>query len=203
MHLQLTKGIFITATGTGVGKTFLACAIARRLRQKGVDVGVMKPVVSGGISDTLALKRAAQAKEGLDLISPIRYKKPLAPYSASFLEKKKFSLKKALSAYRKIRKSHSCVIVEGSGGVRVPLSPSLEMADLMVHFQLPVIVVVSAKLGTINHTLLTLDYLSRKKIKVLGIVLNFYDPRSIVDRTNLKFFQDKKIPILAVLPSEK
>lgn len=194
-------GIFITGTGTGVGKTFVACAIARSLVKRGMDVGVIKPVATGGLrsKDALLLKEASQSKDSLSLINPICYRTPLAPYSAAQLEKKNFSLKKVLSSYRAIHKSHDFVIVEGVGGVCVPLSKNLEVTDLILKMGLPTIIIASSKLGTLNHTLLTYRYLIQHKVKVLGVVLNYYHSKNLVDRSNLKFFQQKGIPILATV----
>lgn len=205
------KGLFITGTGTEVGKTVVSCGIARLLANNGVKVGVMKPVASGCETkksgqkiklislDALLLRKASRCELPIEMINPICFKNPLAPYSASRLEHKKVSMKKIVSAFKQIVMQNSFVIVEGVGGVRVPLTNRFEVADLILKLQLPTIVVASAKLGTLNSTLLTLDYLKRKKIQVSGIVLNFFDGRNIVDRANLDYFRENKIPILAAL----
>lgn len=218
MKLELPKklsGVFITGTGTEVGKTYVSCLLARDLARRGVSVGVMKPVASGAMrmkiggkirrvsEDALRLKEAAQCGADLSLINPILYKNPLAPYSASWEEGKKFNLKKILAAYRALRKKYSVMIVEGVGGAAVPLDAKTDVADLMRAFKLPAVVVASAKLGTLNHTLLTLEYLRRKKVKVLGVILNHYDANQTVDDTNLRFFRGKKIPVLATIPPER
>ena len=206
------RGIFVTATGTGVGKTLISCGIARYLKNNGTDIGVMKPVASGGVwrkignkkllvsEDTLLLKGAAKSQDKIELINPICFKVPLAPYSASLLEKRSFSIEKILSAFREIKNRHSFTIVEGIGGVSVPLSNTLSVSDLIQKMNLPALVVTSAKLGTLNHTHLTLEHLAGKKIKVLGIILNFFDPKNLTDKSNLDFFKRKKIPVLATLP---
>ena len=199
------KGIFITATGTGVGKTFLSCAVARFLADRGTDVGVMKPFASGGIvsEDALLLKKASRCDDPLDWINPVCFKESLAPYPASLIEKKRISMGEVLRVYKKIRARHPFVAVEGIGGVRVPLLENFEVADLILKMDLPAVVVSSAKLGALNHTLLTWDYLNRRKVNVIGIVLNFFDPGGIADRTNLDYFKRKKIPVLAVLAGIK
>ncbi|MBI2119360.1 MAG: dethiobiotin synthase [Elusimicrobia bacterium] len=205
------KGLFVTATGTGIGKTFVSCLLASTLKNLGIEVGVMKPFASGGIykrvdktrrlvsEDALKLKKAAASLDPLSLINPICFKAPLAPYSASILAGKRVPLNKVFDSYQNILDSHGFTIVEGIGGVRVPLAPNFELADLILRMNLPALVIVSSKLGTLNHTLLTLDYLKRKKIRVLGIVLNFFNKRDLVDRQNLNFFKKAKIPILAAL----
>ncbi len=202
------KGIFVTGTGTEVGKTFVSCAIARSLVQRGVNVGVMKPVASGGVwkniegkrqlvsEDAILLKFASHSKDPLSLINPICYQHPLAPYSAAKLERKTFSLNLILSAYKKIQQAHDFVIVEGIGGICVPLSKNLEVTDLIKKFKLPVIIVASSKLGTLNHTLLTYRTLTQNKIKTLGVIMNHYNPKGLTDTTNLKILLEKRIPIL-------
>ena len=205
------KGIFVTATGTETGKTVVSCAIARFLKSRGADVGVMKPAASGGAvrsgkivsEDAVLLKEASMSHDDLGLINPVCYKLPIAPYSASLTEKNKFSLKRVIACYKTIARRHDFVVVEGVGGVRVPLSNGLEVSDLILRMGLPVVVAVSAKLGTINHTLLTLEHLANKKINVLGVVVNFYDAKKIADRSGLLYLKSKKIPILAVIPENR
>lgn len=119
------KGVLVTATGTEVGKTFVACQIARALKEKNIDVGVMKPVSSGNREDARLLKETSGSKDPLSLINPLHFKNPLAPYIASTLEKKSFSVKKVLACHQKIVQKHSFTIIEGIGGVAVPLSKKL------------------------------------------------------------------------------
>ena len=192
-------GLFITATGTETGKTLVACGIARMLANLGEKVAVMKPVSSGGIEDAVNLKSAAQSHDSLALINPCRFKNPLAPYCASYVEKNKFSKSSILRAYRQINRNRTFVIVEGIGGVRVPLTKNYESSDLIRDLNLPAIVVSHAGLGTLNHTLLTLEHLTRKKIKTLGIILNFFDENSLTHQTNLRFLKGKS-KILACIP---
>lgn len=204
------KGIFITATDTAAGKTLVACGLARFLKRVGVDVGVMKPVASEGLvrkkvlisRDALLLKKAARCSDDLELINPCCYKNPLAPCTAAYLEKKQFSFKKIKHACRQLRSRHSFMILEGIGGVQVPLDGKLEVADLILKMKYPVLVVASAKLGTINHTLLTLSYLQKKGIEIFGVVLNFFNPNDLVHKTNLIFFKKKRIPVSALLPEK-
>lgn len=201
--MKLPVGVFITATDTEIGKTMVACGIARFLSDSGIDVGVMKPISSGGTKDAKFLKIAARTDDSLEIVNPICFKNPLAPYSASRIEKKKFLLKNVLFSFRKITAAHDFTVAEGIGGVRVPLNDKHEVADLISVTRLPAIVVSSAKLGTLNHTLLTLDYLKKRRIKVLGIVLNFFNKNLLVHKTNLRFFKDKGIPVLAAFPTNK
>lgn len=199
----MSKGIFVTGTGTEVGKTVVACALARMLKNKAMDVGAMKPVSSGSRQDALLLRKAAGTQDLLSLVNPVHFKNPMAPYTASWREKKQFSMQKVLRAYAELCRRHSFLIVEGIGGVRVPLTENVELADLILKMRLPAIVISSAKLGTLNHTLLTLEHLQRKKVKVLGIVLNFFDKRNKIDTTNQEFFRRRGISVLAAIPFGK
>lgn len=208
------KGLFVTGTGTEVGKTLLSCAIARFLKNRNVRAGVVKPAASGGTlrtvrgarrrvsGDALLLRKASGSGLSPDRINPVCYKNPLAPYAASRIEKKPLNYAAMVRVCRSVIEGHDFTVAEGVGGALVPLTRNKNTADLMRDLGLPVIVVASSKLGTLNHTLLTLEALRKRKIKVWGVVLNFYDPKSLTDRTNLAFFREKKIPVLAVLPED-
>jgi len=195
------KGIFITATGTGVGKTIVAAGIARFLKKKGMNPGVMKPIASGGREDAQYLIHAAGVTDTLKEVNSIYLTHPLAPYVSAQIERKKINLKTVVKAYRNLSRRHPVMVVEGVGGVRVPLTNHQDVTHLIRILGLPALVVASAKLGTLNHTLLTLEALKKEKIKTVGIVLNFFDEKDLVCKSNLQFFREKKIPVLAVLPS--
>ncbi len=175
------KGIFITGTDTGVGKTYIATGIASGLRRSGVDVGVMKPAETGCCSrdgqlvprDAYKLIRAADTRDSLDLVNPYRFKKPLAPSLAAELEGEKIDPMKIISAYKKLSLRHDYMIVEGAGGIMVPLWQNYTYLELARTFALPVVIVVKPGLGTINHTLLTISALQHSGSTVLGVVVNF------------------------------
>lgn len=182
-------GLFIVGTDTGVGKTVITAALAMALRVKGVDVGVMKPVSTGGKRplDALFLKKAAQVDDPLDWINPIHLTPPLAPWVASRVTGQKISLQKIRQAYRRLQTKHSFLLVEGTGGLLVPITASFTILDLVREFGLPVLVVARAGLGTINHTGLTLQALREAKLEVAGIVMNGFPPtqkQTIAEKTN-------------------
>ncbi|OGR87447.1 MAG: dethiobiotin synthase [Elusimicrobia bacterium RIFCSPLOWO2_01_FULL_60_11] len=195
------KGIFVTATGTGVGKTIIAAGMARCLKEKGVDVGVMKPIASGGQEDAEYLIFAAGVKDSLEEVNPVFLANPLAPYESARMEKKKIDLRKLVKDYQALGRRHAAMVVEGVGGVRVPLTRDRDVIHLIRRLGLPAVVVATAALGTINHTLLTLEALKKEKIKCAGIVLNFFDGDDLACRSGLAFFKEKKVPVLAALPS--
>lgn len=194
------KGVFITATGTGIGKTLVAGGMARFLKDKGVNVGVMKPIASGGQEDAEYLMGASQVTDGMEEVNPVYLANPLAPYEAARIEKKKIDLGGIAKAFQGLSRRHSAMIVEGVGGVRVPLTKNQDVTHLIRMLKLPALVVASSRLGTINHTILTLDALKKEKIILLGVVLNFFDSEDLACRSALEFFEEKKIPVLAALP---
>ena len=172
-------GLFITGTDTGVGKTFVARGIASALRARGRRVGVMKPVETGcgGAAtrrpgDALALKAAAGSKLDLDRICPYQLDAPLAPDVAARLENTRIDPAVIVAAFRDIRAGHDLTLVEGAGGLLVPVVERYVMADLARDLDLPLLVVVDSKLGAINHTLLTLEAAAARGLTVCGYVLN-------------------------------
>jgi len=156
------KGLFVTGTDTGVGKTVVTCALARGLRAAGIDVGVMKPVETGvpasGPEDAQALMRAAGVGDELDLVCPIQYAMPAAPEAAAAAEG-------AESSVSSIDRIHRAFFL-------VPFDEKTTMADVAKRLETPVLVVARASLGTINHTLLTLEACASRGLDVIGVVLS-------------------------------
>lgn len=170
--LRKYKGVFITGTDTGVGKTMISCLIAKELRKRGISVGIMKPVCTGSRKDAFLLRKSAGTDDTIDDINPIFLKKPLAPLVAARLEKKRIYLEKILSAYKKLCRRYNFMIVEGTGGLLVPVTKDIFMADIAGLLGLPVIIVSRAGLGAINHTLLTINCARHYRLKILGFILN-------------------------------
>ncbi|MFH1407403.1 MAG: dethiobiotin synthase [Candidatus Omnitrophota bacterium] len=167
-----TKGLFITGTDTGVGKTTTAALIARMLKASGINVGVMKPLQCAG-NDAKTLMKAAGIKDDISLVCPYYFKAPVAPGAAAVLEKKKISKHKIMRAYKKLSGRHSFMIVEGAGGLLVPLAKNYLLVDLIKDMGLPLLIVARPNLGTINHTLLTVECAKKRNIKIFGIVINY------------------------------
>lgn len=170
------RGLFVTGTDTGVGKTFVACALLRGLRARGLNVGAMKPVETGvgpeGPLDAIALRSAAGASDALDEVCPERFALPAAPSVAAAHEGRSVDLARIEAAFGALAQRHDLVIVEGAGGVLVPLSDTLDMAGLASHLELPVLLVARAALGTVNHTRLSLEALERRDLVLAGVVLS-------------------------------
>jgi dethiobiotin synthetase len=196
----MNKGMFVTATDTGVGKTVVACGIAALLQKWKIHVGVMKPVATGDLRDIQQLARSIGVQKITPDMNPQFFKKPLAPSVAAALENTEVDLDAIYQAYWRMQKNHDVMIVEGAGGVKVPLGESTYVADLIQAMQLPVIIVARAGLGTINHTLLTIQALEAQQIPILGIVLNGASGRGLAEKTNPSALSEHTtVPVLGVL----
>jgi dethiobiotin synthetase len=203
-------GLFITGTDTGVGKTFFACALAVLLKESGYKVGVMKPAETGCDlregklvpQDALSLKEASGCELALEIICAYQFREPLAPSVAAEREGIKIDIDRLMSIYGEISAAHDITIVEGAGGLMVPLLPSYTYADFARVLKLPLIVVAANKLGMINHVLLTLEHASCKGLSVLGFVLNQIESQpSLAAETNREALVSLTgVPCLGELP---
>jgi dethiobiotin synthetase len=170
--------IFVTGTDTGVGKTIVTAALARHYSQLGISVGVMKPVESGVVDplqlgkDAALLKWAAGCDEPDELIAPYRFKAPLAPDQAAKLEQRTVALGDIVTRARALTSRYQLVLIEGAGGLMVPLAGGLLVADLIKQLEAELLVVTRPDLGTINHTLLTVFAARTMEIPVCGMILN-------------------------------
>jgi dethiobiotin synthetase len=172
------RGVFITATDTGVGKTLVASALVKCLTQRGIDVGVMKPIETGvarsrkAQSDGVRLRNAAGHCDSMAEVSPYVFRLPVAPLSAARAEGKTIQMATIMRAFNHLHQKHAYMIAEGAGGVFTPITQSLDVLDLINQMQLQALVVGESGLGGINHALLTLDALRRRKIPIVALVLN-------------------------------
>ncbi len=172
------KGIFVTGTDTGVGKTMVSAALAHFLTERGLKVGVMKPAESG-VSDPSCLgddgsllQWAASSQDPVEEISPYRLRAPLAPAQAAEKEKCFIDFARLVATAQKLGQRHDFLIIEGAGGLMTPLSGGLLMADLAKAIGLPLLVVTTARLGTLNQTLLTIFAAQQMEIPVAGYMIN-------------------------------
>jgi dethiobiotin synthetase len=177
----MRRRFLITGTDTEVGKTTIGCALARELCARGLRVGVMKPAETGCPErdgalqplDAIALRRAAGSNEPIDVICPYRYRSPLAPAAAAEADAiAPPDLGRIAEAFGKIAADKDVTLVEGAGGIAVPLTWRENYADLALALDLELIVVVANRLGCLNATLLTLDYAAQRRLRVRGYVLN-------------------------------
>lgn len=178
MPADASRGVFVTGTDTGVGKTLVAAALARHLRKRNLDVGVMKPVETGVTDpgrpggDATLLQWAADCTDEPTLIAPYRLQAPLAPALAAEEESVRVDLAYIVEVARTLRERHDFTIIEGAGGLMVPLAGGLLVADLILQLGLPLLVVCRPGLGTINHTLLTIHAARTMGIPLAGFIIN-------------------------------
>ena len=175
----MSNGLFITGTDTGVGKTIVAATLARILRLRGVNVGVMKPVTSGCverngelISEDAELLAWAAGVDCTDDVAPYCLRQPIAPVEAAQLDGVKIDFSRIAACYQRLAAQHEFVIVEGAGGLMVPLNGGLLIADLVKQLDLPLLVVARPNLGTINHSVLTCFAAGQMDIEVKGVMVN-------------------------------
>lgn len=204
------RGILITGTDTGVGKTVVGCGLAAALIAQGKTVGVLKPAETGcplreGVlypEDAARLAACARVSLPLEQICPYRFAPPVAPSVAAELAGVTIEPQRIFTVFEEIATRHDCTIVEGAGGLLVPLVGRYTFADLARDLRLPLLVVVGSKLGALNHTLLTLHCAQALSLPVTGYLLNH--PISLSDlatQTNahtLAHLTD--VPCLGVLP---
>jgi dethiobiotin synthetase len=191
MNGQPPRGLFVTGTDTAVGKTYVAALIARQLVAAGRRVGVYKPVASGCVAspndlaspdrkgreklvsdDALQLWQAAGRPGEFDWVCPQCFAAPLSPPRAAREAGRAVDRALLRSGLDYWSASHEILIVEGAGGLLSPASDEDSMADLAADFGFPLIVVAANRLGTINHTLLTLEVAASRKLQVAAVILN-------------------------------
>ncbi len=197
------KILFVAGTDTGVGKTMVAGALASALRLKGLGVGVMKPISCGGLEDARFLAACAGIEEPMDLINPIALIAPLSPNVAARLEKKKIDLSRIDKAAAALKRKYDTLIIEGCGGLLVPVTGRLFVVDLVGRLKAEVVLVSRSGLGAINHSLLSIEALRKRKIEPLGVIFNRLGggPLSVPERTNPGVVSDASgVPSLGVFP---
>lgn len=219
----MTKGFFITGTDTGVGKTIITAAIVKATRLLGLKACAMKPIetgcktAAGGQqpeavtgkkkslipSDGTFLRNIAGADESLDMVTPVRFEKPLAPMAASEIEGVAVDLKKIRKAFLDLAEKYDALVIEGIGGLLVPIMKDYFVIELAAEFGFPLIVVARPGLGTINHTLLTVNYAVKEGLDVAGIIINYSRPPDggPAEATNTDIIkQISRMPIIGVFP---
>ena len=175
---KTSRGFFITATDTGIGKTVVTASLAVAMKQQHVNVGVLKPIESGvhpshmDSSDAERLRRLMVPSRSFDTICRYQFADPLAPLAAARRAGVTIDLYSIRTLYHRVVKEHDLVLIEGVGGLMVPLSPTETVCDLIRLLQLPCVVVGKAALGGVNHMLLTLEVLQQHHIAIAAIVLN-------------------------------
>jgi dethiobiotin synthetase len=219
----MTKGFFITGTDTGVGKTVITGALILFIKHLRFRVCGMKPIETGCLKsklkvkssklnvkeevlippDGMFLKKIAGMDDHIDLATPIRLENPLAPFPASEIEGIPVDIDRIKKAYADLSKKYDVVVVEGIGGLLVPIRRDYFVLDLAKHFGLPIIIVSRPGLGTINHTLLTVNYALKEGLHIAGIIINYSQPpeKTLAEETNpMVIKQISPVPIIGIFP---
>lgn len=205
----MNRAIFVTGTDTGVGKTIVTATLALLLRERGLNVGVMKPVTSGCVErggilvseDAELLSWAARTPLDNDC-APYCLKTPIAPSVAAARENVRIDFSRIGEAFERLKARHDFVLVEGAGGLMVPLSGGLMVADLALSLKLPLLVVARPNLGTINHTVLTCFAAKQLGIDVRGTIVNSYPQQPDAAEEYAPHLIDSLsgVPLLGVFP---
>jgi dethiobiotin synthetase len=186
----MSKAFFIAATDTEAGKTFITAGLAFAAQEKGLSVGIIKPISCGGIEDAEFYKAKLKLEESVDSINPIKFRQPLSPYAAMKTEKNNIDISKIKGSVKKLIRLRDLVFVEGLGGALAPVKRNYYVADLARDLKLPCVIVARAGLGTINHTLMTIDELKKRKIRIAGIIMNGFDGREPSQISNAKVIEE-------------
>ena len=202
------KPLFITATDTDIGKTYVCAGLAHSLKKLDIDVGIMKPFACGvkqktGFSsnDLTILSKAAMVNDAEELLNPFFFPIPASPYTAAKNLGVKIDINYLMKCFRKLDKIHDVMLVEGIGGIMTPILKDYAIIDLIKDLEANTIIVTSSKIGTINHTIMTCDMCKNMKIPVKGLIINNFDstgyPVSDLER-DLSALTD--LPVLCSLP---
>jgi len=206
------RGMFITATDTGAGKTFVAAMIARSLRANGEVVRACKPVATGAdwidgrwLSQDTRILAEATGDEKYDLITPWTFPTPAAPPVAARLAGVTLRLGELVAAVRRRAALGTMVLVEGIGGLLCPLTDDETVADLASELALPLLIVARRSLGTLNHALLTLEVAHARRLRVAGVVMCETNPvAGPAEETNVEEMRRRiGVPLLAVVPYQR
>jgi len=207
--LRHTHGYFITGTDTGVGKTIITAALALCLKQRGFRVAAMKPIETGCTkenpfgSDAERLRTAMETELPLELVSPYRFPLPLAPLAAARAAGVTIEMDRIATTCQDLAHDYDFILVEGIGGLMVPLSEKMDVRDLIASLGLPTLIVGRAALGGVNHALLTIEALRQRAISIIGIVLNQLasEPNHEQTRSTVDLIRERSgVPVFGPLP---
>jgi len=205
------KPLFVTATDTDVGKTYVCAGLAYALKKSGIDVGIMKPFACGvkqkiGFSsnDLTILANAAMVDDTEDIINPFFFPIPASPYTAAKNLGVKINVEHVMECFRKLDEIHDIMLVEGIGGIMTPILKDYAIIDLVKDLMANTIIVTSSKIGTVNHTVLTCNMCKNMNIPIKGLIINNFDstgyPIHELER-DLSALTD--LPVLCSLPHMK
>ena len=192
----MLKGVFITATGTDIGKTYVSALLLKELREKNINAVYYKPALSGTeekdgkliLGDALKAVTTAKLSENPEDLVSFSFKTAVSPHLASRLENKPIKKEKILNDFKRLEETYDFILTEGCGGITCPLileDKTLLLSEIITDLNLPIIIVADASLGTINHCLLTYSYARQNNIPVLGFMLNNFQNDNFLHIDNL------------------
>ncbi len=202
------KSLFITGTDTDVGKTYITAGLAITLRKMGIDIGVMKPFAAGiaqkngfKSEDVEILSNAAQINDPETLLNPQFFPISASPYTAWKKLKIKPKIPMVLSSFKKLSNIHEMMLVEGMGGILTPILKDYYVTNLIKDMKIPTIIVTRSKVGTVNHTLMTVRMCEKYKIPIKGIIINNFDDGGYQINQLKKDLEDlTRIKVLGSIP---
>lgn len=194
----MAKTIFITATGTDIGKTYVSGLIAKHIKDKGLNIGYYKAALSGSNdikdSDAWYVKQQADLLDSYDEMVSYTYKHAYSPHLAAQIEGNPPDIKIIKNAYKDISKKHDYMIVEGSGGIICPIrydsNQKIFLEDIIKELNIPSLIIADAGLGTINSTVLTIKYMRSKNLKINGVILNRFEMANKMHEDNQKMVEE-------------
>ena len=194
----MAKTIFITATGTDIGKTYVSGLIAKHIKDKGLNIGYYKAALSGSNdikdSDAWYVKQQADLPDSYDEMVSYTYKHAYSPHLAAQIEGNPPDIKIIKNAYKDISKKHDYMIVEGSGGIICPIrydnNQKIFLEDIIKELNIHSLIIADAGLGTINSTVLTIEYMRSKNLKINGVILNRFEMSNKMHEDNKKMIEE-------------
>jgi len=202
------KSLFITGTDTDVGKTYITAGLGVVIRKMGIDVGVMKPFAAGTAQkkgykskDIVIISKAAQACDPENLVNPQFFPIPASPYTAWKNLKTKPKISTILSSFKKLSKLHDILLVEGMGGIMTPILKNYYISNLIKEMKIPAVIVTRSKIGTVNHTIMTVKMCDKYKIPIKGIIINDFDSDGYkINELTRDFKSLTNVPVLGSIP---
>ena len=203
----MLKSFFIAGTDTDVGKTYVTAGLAVVLRKMDVDVGVMKPFAAGASQkkgykseDVDILSRAANTHDPENLVNPQFFPIPASPYTAWKKLKTKPKIPTVLSGFKKLSKLHDMLLVEGMGGIMTPILKDYYITNLIKEMKIPTVIVTRSKVGTVNHTVMTVKMCEKYKIPIKGIIINNFEDGYAVKDLTRDLESLTCVPVLGSIP---
>lgn len=211
----MSKGIFITGTGTDIGKTYVTALIVKKLRDLGLNACYFKAAVSGNEKNNNVLipgdaeyvSKVANIKEDLSKMVPYVYENAVSPHLASQIEGNPVDMDVVKKYYKNISEKYDYIVMEGSGGIVCPIrfdKKKIWLVDIIKELSLDTIVVADAGLGTINNVVLTIEYMKQRNINIRGIILNHYNKGNLMEEDNKKMIEYcTNIPVIACVGKDE